>query len=128
MGLLAQFVAFWLIAPEFIGGEKMQKLGKAVAQFLSTTVFVVITLGVIAVAWTLAFREGIHWFHRVSLALLFSSFVLIFKLLLYRRFKSVSLPKLIDHLSSDEGFRKGLFMVGSGFFTLGTILQIVATF
>lgn len=128
IGLLAQFVSFWLIAPEFIGAAKMQKLGKSVAQFLSTTLFLLITAGIVGLAWSLAFREGIHWFHRASLALLFSSIVLIPKLFLFRQFRKVWLPSLINHLSSDETFRKGLFMVGGGLFTLGTILQIVATF
>jgi hypothetical protein len=128
VGLLAQFVSFWLIAPEFIGGEKMQVVGKAMAKFLSTTLFITITIGIIAVAWSLAFREGIHWFHRASLALLFSSIVLIPKLLLFRKFKTTWLPNVINHLSSDEGFRKGLFLVGGVLFSIGTALQIAATF
>lgn len=127
VGLLAQFLSFWLIAPEFIGPERMQRLGRMMAQFLSTTLFLTLSVGVIALAWMLAFREGIHWFHRVSLALLFSALVLLPKLFLYRHFKKVWLPSLIDHLTSDENFRKGLFMVGGVLFTLGTILQLLGT-
>ncbi len=128
VGLLAQFISFWLIAPEFIGSERMQKLGKAMAIFLSKSLFLVITAGILVLAWSLTFREGIHWFHRASLALLFSSVVLIPKILFYRQFKKVWLPKLISHLTSDDEFRKGLFIVGGGLFTLGTMLQIIATF
>lgn len=127
-GLLAQFFAFWLVAPEIIGEHRMRRLGAGAAQFFSTTVFIVLSLGIVGLAWALAFREGIHWFHRASLALLFSSIVLVPKLLLYQRFRRVWLPALIGHLESDEGLRKGLFMIGGFLFTVGCALQIIATF
>lgn len=127
IGLVLQFVSFWLIAPEFIGPERMQRLGYSMAKFFSTTVFLIASVGVIAVAWSLAFREGLHWFHRISYAVLFSSVILLPKLFLYRRFKKVWLPSLVGHLTNDETFRKGLFIVGGGLFTLGTILQLLGT-
>lgn len=128
IGLVAQFLAFWLVAPEIIGEHRMRRLGSGVAQFFSTTIFIVLSIGVIGLAWALAFREGIHWFHRASLALLFSSIVLVPKVFLYRRFRKVWLPTLIGHLESDEGLRKGLFLIGGFLFTVGFALQIIATF
>lgn len=126
-GIVIQFVAFWLIAPEFIGEANMRKFGKSLAQFLSTTGFVLLSFGVLVLAWSLAFREGLHWFHRASIALLLSSIVLVPKLLLYRRFHQRWLPILVDHLSSDERFRRALALIGGALFTLGTIFQLLGT-
>lgn len=128
IGLVCQFLSFWFVAPELIGEDRLQGLSKGLASFFSTTLFLFISLAVVALAWSLAFREGIHWFHRGSLALLFSSVVLIPKLLLYKRFKKVWLPALIQHLSDDERFRRGLLMIGGALLTIGVALQILATF
>lgn len=128
IGLVFQFLSFWLVAPELMGEERLKSLSRGLANFFSTTLFLLISFGVIALAWTLAFREGIHWFHRVSLALLFSSVVLLPKLLLYTRFKKVWLPALVRHLSDDEGFRRGLLLVGGALLTIGVTLQLLATF
>jgi hypothetical protein len=128
IGLISQFLSFWLIAPEVLGEERMQKLGKGLARAFSTTIFLFVSFSVIAVAWVLAFREGIHWFHRTGLALAFSSVVLLPSLLLYGRFKRVWLPRLTDHLSTDEGFRRGLLSMGAVLLSLGTALQLAATF
>ena len=126
-GIVIQFFAFWLIAPEFIGGANMNKFGKSLAQFLSTTGFVLLSSGVLVLAWSLAFLDGLHWFHRASIALLISSIVIVPKLLLYRKFHQLWLPKLLDHLSRDEHFRRVLALIGCALFTLGTIFQLLGT-
>jgi hypothetical protein len=106
----------------------MKTLGKRITGFFSTSLFTIATLGIIGIAWSLAFREGIHWLHRVGLALLFSSVVLIPKLLLYKRLKTVWIPALILHLSDDETFRRGLLIIGGVLFSVACMLQLLATF
>ena len=106
----------------------MQALGRRITGFFSTSVFTIATLGIIGIAWSLAFREGIHWLHRVGLALLFSSVVLIPKVLFYKKLKTVWIPALIEHLSDDERFRRGLLIIGGVLFSLACLLQLVATF
>jgi hypothetical protein len=128
IGLLCQFLSFWCIAPEILGAQRMQKFSKMLATFFSTTIFVMITAALVVVIWALALKEGLHWFHKLGLALVFSSLVLVPKVLFYRKFKKVWLPRLIAHLSDDENFRKGLFIVGAVFLTVGFALQLVATF
>lgn len=127
-GIFLQFISFWLLAPEILGANRMRALGNRLTAFFSTSIFTFFTLGVIGIAWTMAFREGIHWFHRLGLALLFSSVVLIPKVLLYKRLKSVWIPALVKHLSDDETFRRGLLIIGGALFSLACLLQLVATF
>ncbi len=128
IGIICQFLSFWLVAPELLGEHRLKTFSRSLAAFFSTSFFLLISIGVLALAWTLAFREGIHWFHRVSLALLFSSIVFIPKLLLYNQFKKVWLPALVTHLSDDERFRRGLLLIGGALLTIGAALQLLATF
>ncbi len=128
VGLLLQFLSFWFVAPELVGEERIKTLGKSMATFFSNSIFLIVAVGLLTVAWSLAFREGYHLTHRIGLALLFSSFVLVPKFLLYRLVKERWLPSLVQHLSSDEHFRKGLLWVGGFLFTLGAALQFAATF
>ena len=128
VGLISQFLSFWLIAPEILGEQRMLRLGRSLASAFSTTLFLGVGLCAIAIGWVLAFREGIHWFHRTGLALAFSSAVLVPELAVYHRFRSRWLPNLADHLSTDEGFRRGLLMIGATLLSLGMALQFLATF
>lgn len=128
LGLTFQFLSFWFVAPEFLGENRMKVAGKMLADFLSTSIFLTVTIAVLALAWVLAFREGLHWFHQLSLALAFSSLILIPKFLFYRRVKKVWVPKLIHHLTSDRHFRRGFLLIGGVLFTLGFVLQILGTF
>lgn len=128
LGLFLQFISFWLIAPEVFGEARIQKFGKGLATFFSTSLFLVLSVGIIALAWSLAFREGMHWFHRASIALAFSSIILVPKLFLYHRFRKVWLPQLVELLSSDEHFRRALLLIGGVLLSIGVALQVLATF
>lgn len=127
-GIFFQFMSFWLLAPELLGENRMKALGSRLTAFFSTSIFTFATLGVIGVAWSLAFREGIHWFHRLGIALLFSSVVLIPKVLIYKRLKSVWIPTLVRHLGDDETFRRALLIIGGVLFSFACLLQLIATF
>lgn len=127
-GILIQFSSFWLIAPEIIGEDQLMRLRTVLVRVFSASLVLIVTIGMVAIAWSLAFREGMHWFHKVGWALLFSLIVLVPKLLFYKTLKEKWLPYLVEHLSSDQHFRRGLMLIGGVLFTLGSALQFVATF
>ncbi len=128
LGILLQFASFWFILPEIIGGERVQRLGDVVVRFLSTTLFAVLTITVVIIAWSFALRESYLWLHRVGLALLLSSLILIPKFLIYRRLQTIWIPALIKQLTNNRRLRRAFFVVGVIMLTIGTALQIAATF
>ncbi|MBS1705838.1 MAG: hypothetical protein JST40_08185 [Armatimonadetes bacterium] len=128
LGLILQYLAFWLVAPEILGEHNLRRLGKGMATFLGSSIFLVLSLGVFSVVWSLFLRESLHWLHRLSWAVVESVILLIPLYFLARRIHRVWVPKFIQHVSTDELLRRTLGMVGAGFFTLGFFLQIAATF
>lgn len=128
VGIIFQFLSFWFVAPEFIGEHRMRNLGRMLAQFFSASVFLILAVGMVAVVSSLAFLEGLHWFHRTGIALGLSLIVFLPGLFFYRLLRTRWLPILIDHLSDDERFRRGLLFVGGVLFILGAVLQFSATY
>lgn len=106
----------------------MKSLGRLLAQFFSATIFLVLAVGVVAMMSSLAFLEGLHWFHRHGIALLLSLVVFVPGILAYRQFRKVWLRELIEHLSDNERFRRALLLAGGVLFVLGAGLQFTATF
>lgn len=128
IGLFLQFLSFWLVAPEFLGDHRINLVRKAASHVLQAFLFfpIGITLGVIGGAWVFRLLdESLHSYLRaligagILLAVLFS---------IYRAIRTDVVQRLLERLEDNHAFRTTLAWMGALLFTVGFILQFVATF
>lgn len=128
IGLLLQFVAFFLVAPEVIGEHRLRKLGRRITVGDQLTLLVPISAAVVIGTWAVLFRIFDEEVHRLRIAAGLSLLVvaLIFGCLAVIRRHLVQ--RLIDAMGDREALRRLSLSLGAISFSVGFVLQFVATF
>ena len=143
-GLVLQFLAFWLAAPELLGESTLKRLQKGLEQFLSS--MPVLLLGLIMMAYggwfgvrgaylgyqgsqsgDVTYEEMVDYYVVLGVCTLIY-FVLVFSYKRIRRFLTARVAQpLIHQLIHQQNLRKQALAVGAILFTLGFLLQVAAT-
>lgn len=128
VGMVLQFLAFWLIAPEVLGHAGVHRLRSGLKRLIELALVVPFGLGIVLLTWALLFREfaeHLASWHRllglgiVTLAVFLASYWL---------FRRQRLMKLLDEIEADEQIRSRLLRIGAAAFSVGFLLQLTASF
>jgi len=128
LGLVLQFISFWLVAPEILGEQRVRRLGDALGRVLSWLLFAPIGVVALAGAAYFAFREGELVFRSVLHGILFMLALIVPAALGYHNATQKQIPRLIQAIEDFSEFRRLLLAVGAGLFSLGFALQLISTF
>ena len=123
IGLVLQFVAFWMAAPEILGVDWLKRTETMIRLAISKIPQVI--LGIVGVA------SGMMFYHSMSSSLIFAIVLMLIAILLifYKKMEKsldekISKP-LIDKLILNNTFRFILLKYAALFFTIGFVIQIM---
>ncbi|WP_413533952.1 hypothetical protein [Empedobacter brevis] len=123
LGLILQFVAFWMAAPEILGSDWLSKTEEMIRKAINQLPQVILAILGIAI--------GMMFYHSMSSIFVFSIVIPIIVLLLlfYKKVeqlldKKISKP-LVNKLIINETFRFTLLKFAALFFTLGFLIQMI---
>lgn len=128
IGMVLQFLAFWLIAPEVLGHAGVHRLRSGLKRLIELTLVVPFGLGIVLLTWALLFREfaeHLAGWHRV-LGLGFVTLAV--SLGSYWLFRRKRLTEFLDEIEADEEIRSRLLRIGATAFSVGFLLQLTASF
>ncbi len=128
LGLLLQFAAFWLIAPELLGATRLHSLRKFVTSAFEALLVAPIGGGIAVLFSALLLRYLDKDLHSAIKAGIIGLVLLSAALVGYSVLRRKRLARLVERLGDDEQFRSALASVGAALFTLGFVLQFAATF
>lgn len=127
-GLILQFLAFWLVAPEILGHAGVHRLRSGLTSIIRAAFLVPVGLGVLLVVWSILFRELSETLHSWHRALGLSLAIILVLLVGLRFFRTEKLKVILDELEDDERYRRRFLSIGIFFFSFGFLLQFAATF
>ena len=128
MGMLLQFIAVFLMAPELLGQSGLHRFRQAISLGIQLSVLLPLGAGLIIITWAVTFRELAEHLHRIVASGILSlvvALVVYGGMLLVRRHV---LSKLVEDLEDDEALRRRLLLLGGFLFSGGFFLQFSATF
>ncbi|MGV3617153.1 MAG: hypothetical protein ACO1SV_17640 [Fimbriimonas sp.] len=126
-GILCQFLSFWLVAPELLGHARLARLRRALSRVVQAMILVPVgAVGVVGGS-ALAFAAIERWEHSAARATFVGFLVALVLLWIYWSLRQGTLPRLLERLENRETFRGHLATLGAVLFTIGFILQMVAT-
>ncbi len=154
MGLIIQFLSFWLAAPEILGEERLRRLQSRIASGVNLlpSLSVEVTMGGLAVIavmlgiWLDTIlspilpepNSAVRWSGLPSRPYLLVMVVIAFTALNLAAFwvgrkvsaevKEKIVPRLLDSLAKNERVRQRSLVLGAALFTAGFLMQLVATF
>ncbi len=133
LSVVLQFLAFWLVAPEFIGEEGLKKFEDLILKFVDQIPNVIITL--LGTVFGYAFAHIIIDFQIVEQSSLIKKIGLILIIVLFVLvliYKNLIELWLITRVANpiilklrQEDIRRNTMLIGAAFFTLGFILQVI---
>lgn len=122
LGLILQFLAFWMAAPEILGADCLSKTEEMIRKAINQLPQLI--LGALGMAM------GVMFYHSMSSFFVFIVVIMIIILLLifYKKVEKlldekISKP-LVNKLILNETFRFTLLKFAALFFTLGFLIQI----
>ena len=128
LGMVLQFLAFWLIAPEVLGRAGVHRLRSGLKRLIELALIVPFGLGIVILTWALLFRELAEhlasWHRVLGLGLV----TLAIALASYWLFRRQRIAKFIDEIEAEEQVRSRLLRIGAAAFSLGFLLQLTASF
>lgn len=122
LGLILQFLAFWMAAPEILGADCLSKTEEMIRKAINQLPQLI--LGALGMAM------GVMFYHSMSSFFVFIVFIMIIILLLifYKKVEKLLDEKnskpLVNKLILNETFRFTLLKFAALFFTLGFLIQI----
>ena len=123
IGLVLQFVAFWMAAPEILGVDWLKRTETMIRLAISKIPQVI--LGIVGVA------SGMMFYHSMSSSLIFAIVLMLIAIILifYKKMETsldgkISKP-LLDKLILNNTFRFILLKYAALFFTIGFVIQIM---
>lgn len=122
LGLILQFVAFWMAAPEILGVDWLSKTEEMIRKAINQLPQLI--LGALGMAM------GVMFYHSMSSFFVFIVVIMIIILLLifYKKVEKLLDEKnskpLVNKLILNETFRFTLLKFAALFFTLGFLIQI----
>jgi hypothetical protein len=146
LAIILNFLSFWLVAPEFIGEERLQKIERKLKSgfvfALPTTIWLLVlpcvTLGALFLFLFLLFAVLAVFFHYPSLRVdgpFLDALVAVFTVLAVifanrsRRWADQKIAKpLLAKLVNDDDARRRYLVTGILMFILGHALQFLITF
>jgi putative flippase GtrA len=128
IGLLLQFLAFWFVAPELMGRVRLEHMKLATERLFQALVMLPVGVALIGgvdalVLWRV--DEDLHSMVRagaVAVALMAGMAWMYFAM------RRRTFRKIIQRLEDDDAFRGMLAKTGAGCFTIGFVLQFLATY
>lgn len=127
-GLILQFCAGFLIAPELLGPSGLERVRKAIGLGFQLSVYVPLGLLLGLVIGIEAFQQLEMHLHRFLIATLVSVVFLVLVLVVLRLVRRHALATLLAELEDDEALRRRLLGMAAVLFTLGFLLQFAATY
>lgn len=127
-GLLLQFVSVFLMAPEVVGVERLQRIRKTVSVGQQLSLYLPLGIGLVLIVWAVTFRELAARLHRTMAAGIVSGVALAVALLTMQIVRRHMLQRLVEDLKDQEVLRKRLLTTGAVCFTVGFLLQFASTF
>lgn len=143
VGILLEFLSFWLAAPEILGEERLRKLERRVEDMVR--VLPVVVTGVFVTLWLLTaiwrvetdielqmgwrvggIRTGV--IYTVSLILTLISIYFLTRYPTRRVLTENVVRPLLLQLANDQPIRQRSLVVGAVLFVVGFLLQLIATF
>ena len=122
LGLILQFVAFWMAAPEILGADWLKKTEEMIRKAINQLPQLILAV--------LGMAMGVMFYHSMSSFFVFVVVIMIIILLLifYKKVEKlldekISKP-LVNKLIINETFRFTLLKFAALFFTLGFLIQI----
>ncbi|WP_282628620.1 hypothetical protein [Empedobacter sedimenti] len=123
IGLVLQFLAFWMAAPEILGVDWLKRTETMIR--LAIAKIPQLILGIIGIV------SGMMFYHSMSSTLIFATVVMLVAIMLifYKKMEKsldekISKP-LIDKLILNNTFRFTLLKYAALFFTIGFVIQIL---
>lgn len=126
IGLVLQFLAFWMAAPEILGADWLRKTEDLIRKMIRQ--FPQVILAVLGMAL------GMMFYFSKSSTIIFVLVIIIIgaMLIFYKKLEQVLDEKiskpLIEKLILNDAFRFTLLKFAALFFTLGFIIQIILIF
>lgn len=122
LGLVLQFLAFWMAAPEILGVDWLRKTEEMIRKVIKQIPqFILAVLGMVL---------GMMFYHSTDSLFLFILIIIlvVFMCVFYKKIGSVLDDKiskpLIEKLIINDAFRFTLLKFAALFFTLGFVVQV----
>jgi hypothetical protein len=141
LGLLLQFISFWLAAPELIGDNGLKRMQKMLENFVSN--FSIIFLGTIMMGYILFFsingilrgldasEKGITTAEmtRYYISVGIATLVYLAGMLRYKKIKlwidqKIAVP-VIENYIQNHRLRRNSLLAGAALFTFGFLIQFI---
>lgn len=122
LGLILQFLAFWMAAPEILGADWLRKTEDLIRKMIRQIPQLILAV--------FGMFMGMMFYHSISSLIVFISVLIIvgFMLLFYKKLEQILDDKisrpLIEKLILNDAFRFTLLKFAALFFTLGFIIQV----
>lgn len=128
VGLLFQFLAFWFVAPELMGRQRLERMKEATERLCRALIILPVGGALIAGADAIILWQVDEDLHSITRAIVISVLLAAMMAWSYFSMRQHFFHRLIQRLEDDDGFRAVLAKTGAGLFTVGFVLQFVATY
>jgi hypothetical protein len=133
IGLVLAFLSFWFVAPEFIGEKRLrlweQALARGLLRMPTAMEWVfrslsVVMIGIFIIRWLSTSRTGTQELPQVPQWFLLGAGLTSSAFLISR----IVVEPIVSKLANDDRVRQTSLVFGAVLFTIGFVLQFVATF